>query len=151
MTLKILTYILEDDELFLEIIETLIRDAGIEDYKLFKSPVKFFEEFTESVHVCVVDFRLPGPVNGLEVAERVLSLNERCKIIVISGLESFNVVIDFLNVGAFKYIRKSDTQFNEKLLKYVQQALLSVKREITFYNSLKEKINPDSREPKKLT
>lgn len=149
MTLKILTYVLEDDDWFLQIIEGLLIKSEIVNYKLFSNPADFFEEFNENVHVCIVDFRLPGGMDGLGVVEKVLRLNERCKVIVISGLENPNVVIDFLNAGAFKYIRKNDPLFNEKVIKYLQQALENVKRDLIFYNSLKDKLNPETREYKK--
>ena len=140
MKFTILTYVLEDNEVLLTVIKGLLDRAGITEYQLFSNPAQFIKEFTDDVHVCVIDYHLPGETNGLEVLQRVLARNPRCKAIIISAQEKLDIVIDILNAGAYKYIRKNDDQFNEKLVRYLQQAIERINHDLIFYHALKEKL-----------
>jgi FixJ family two-component response regulator len=90
--LNILTYVLEDDEDIIYLLDHLFKLNGFVDYKFFKESAEFVKCLNERVHICVIDYYLPGPLNGIDVMKVVLQQNPWCKIIMISGQDDPKVI-----------------------------------------------------------
>ena len=80
-----------------------------------------------SLHIpdlVLADIRMPI-VNGLDMAERVLAQNKKCKIIFLSGYEDFAYAKRALHMGAFDYILKPASP--EEILETCRRATLNVR------------------------
>ena len=78
--------------------------------------------------VVITDLRLPK-LGGMEVLQTVLSLDPRCKVILITAYATVDTAISSLKLGAFDYLTKP----------FSPEKLLSILRNITLlYSALAE-------------
>lgn len=135
--LNILIYVLDDYQPTLEAISISFDKAGIKDYKVFNSSIKFIESLNEDVHIAVIDYWLKGAnVNGLQVCRLLLEKYPQCFVIIMSGQEDNDVIVDFLNSGADRYIIRKDQVWIEKLLAYVKEGVTVVQKNLDWYYEL---------------
>jgi DNA-binding NtrC family response regulator len=135
--LNILTYVLEDDEDIIAILDNLFKLNGFVDYLFFKDSSHFVKNLNERVHICVIDYYLPGPLNGIDVMKIVLSQNPFCKVIMISGQDNPSVIADFVNNNGFRYVCKKSDDYTAHLVTYMQQAIANVKHQIDMHEEFK--------------
>lgn len=134
--LNILTYVLEDDEDIILLLDHLFKLNGFVDYVFFKDSNKFVSSLNERVHICVIDYYLKGPLNGIDVMKVVLSRNPWCKVIMISGQNNHKVVAEFVNNNGFRYVWKGGGDYNNELVGYMQQAIEIVKSQMDAHAEL---------------
>jgi two-component system response regulator YesN len=135
--LNILTYVLEDDEDIIYLLDHLFKLNGFVDYLFFKDSAEFVKSLDDRVHICVIDYRLPGPLNGIDVMKVVLSRNPWCKVIMISGQDDPKVIADFVNNDGFRYVYKGLTDYTDHLVDFMQQAITIVKRQLDMHEEFK--------------
>jgi len=71
--------------------------------------------------VAVVDYRLPD-LSGAQLLERIRGFDEQIRVIIYTGVASYDSVKEALNLGAFAYLEKlSDPS---ELLRHVHRACL---------------------------
>jgi len=128
--LNILTYVLEDDEDIIYLLDRLFKANNFVDYSFFKNTDEFLQNLNERVHICVIDYYLPGPLNGLDVMKLVLTQNPWCEVIMISGQDNLKVVIDFINNGGFRYVNKNDSDYMRHLVDFIQQSTTRKKKQL---------------------
>lgn len=135
--LNILTYVLEDDEDIIYLLDRLFKLNGFVDYIFFKDSQKFMNSLNERVHICVIDYYLEGPLNGIDVMKVVLSRNPWCKVIMISGQDNPKVVAEFVNSDGFRYVNKRGEEYTTELVDYMQQAIALIKKQIDMHEEFK--------------
>ncbi len=134
--MNILTYVLEDDEDIILLLDQLFKMNGFVDYVFFQNPKEFVRDLNERVHICVIDYYLGGPMTGIDIMKVVLSQNPWCKVIMVSGQDNPKVVQDFGNNDGFRYVSKNDTDYMKQLVEYMQQAIEIVKQQISVHAEL---------------
>jgi DNA-binding NtrC family response regulator len=134
--LNILTYVLEDDEDIIVLLDELFKINGFVDYLFFKESSHFVKNLNERVHICVIDYYLPGPLNGIDVMKVVLSQNPWCNVIMISGQDNPKVIQDFVNNDGFRYVSKKQ-DYETNLVNYIQQAIAIIKKQIEMHEEFK--------------
>lgn len=135
--LNILTYVLEDDEDIINLLDHLFKLNGFVDYQFFKDSAEFVRSLNDRVHICIIDYFLPGPLNGIDVMKVVLSRNPWCKVIMISGQDDPKVVSDFVNNDGFRYVYKGLTDYTTQLIDFMQQAIALIKKQIDMHEEFK--------------
>jgi FixJ family two-component response regulator len=135
--LNILTHVLEDDEDIIQLLDELFKMNGFVDYLFFKESAHFVKALNERVHICVIDYYLPGTLNGLDVMKVVLGQNPWCKVIMISGQDNPKVIEEFVNNDGFRYVSKSSRDYENKLVTYIQQAIALIKKQIDMHEEFK--------------
>lgn len=135
--LNILTYVLEDDEDIIYLLDRLFKANDFVDYSFFKHTDEFMQNLNERVHICVIDYYLQGPLNGLDVMKIVLTQNPWCEVIMISGQDNLKVVIDFVNNGGFRYVNKNDSDYMRHLVDYIQQSTTRKKKQLDMHQEFK--------------
>lgn len=118
-----MTYILEDDDITVELIGEILKSNAVVDFKIFTSSSDMIGQLTPEVQICVIDYFLGEKLTGLDVMKIVLASNPDCFVIVISGQQDPEVVADFLNNGAKRYVNKKDPKYLNKMVDYVLDAL----------------------------
>jgi two-component system response regulator YesN len=72
--------------------------------------------------ILITDVRMPG-IDGLQLAERMLKLIPRLKVLIISGYSEFEYVKRAIQIDAISYILKpiNPAELNETLKKAVEK------------------------------
>lgn len=121
--LNILSLVLDDDTEILEIIEGLLKQHGIINYKLFTKYTDLLEQISGGIYVCVLDHFLTGGKTGLDVCKTIKENSKDSYVIVMTGQQDIKVVIDYLNSCADKYIDKNRKDYLDLLIKYMSEGL----------------------------
>jgi DNA-binding NtrC family response regulator len=95
--------------------DVVAAEDGEEGLALFKSL---------QPEIVITDLRLPK-LGGMEVLQTVLSLNPRCKVILITAYATVDTAVSSLKLGAFDYLTKP----------FSPEKLLSILRNITLLQS----------------
>src|SRR5688572_255952 len=102
-------FIIEDDVM----VATLIRQAlSKHDHDLTHFTTA--EECMQNLHlnpdIVTVDYNLPG-MNGIELMKRIKNYNSSVMVVLVSGQETLDVVVEAYKYGASEYIIKNDNLF----------------------------------------
>jgi DNA-binding NtrC family response regulator len=117
--------IIDDDEVQLSLLQTLLSDQGYTLYSTADGPqgVELFG--THRPDLVLLDIGLPS-ISGIEVMKQIRQIDGKAKIIVITGYASVESAVHAIREGAWDYIRKPyDTQ---ELARKVESALSIVKK-----------------------
>lgn len=117
-----MVFLLDDSHADLEIIEHHLRKNGISDIKSFTKYEPFLNELTRNVIAVLIDHDISSDLNGLDVMKKVVNKNPMCYPIIVSGNDSINVILDYVDNGCFRYVVKSDPKYLEKIVENVRQA-----------------------------
>lgn len=134
MSNKTYIYLVEDDKLFRELIHDYLeqnlsdklKGVEIRKFSTGERVLKVLQEIRDTQntsdeenieeHIVVLDYKLSSVysdeiLNGLEVLQRVKSLNLSTQVIVVSAQEDLLVVDRLLEAGAVDYIVKNQNAF----------------------------------------
>ncbi|MCB0334246.1 MAG: response regulator [Bdellovibrionales bacterium] len=80
---------IDDEELMRDVASMMFEDVGWKSILATggKNGVDLYKEFQDEIDVSIIDFSMPE-MNGIETAQAIRNLNEKAKIIMISGLVS---------------------------------------------------------------
>jgi DNA-binding NtrC family response regulator len=102
-------FIIEDDMM----VATLMKQS-LNKYDHEITHFTSAEECLKNLHlnpdIVTVDYNLPG-INGLDLMDRIKSYNAAIMVVIVSGQETLDVVIDAYKRGANEYIIKNDNLF----------------------------------------
>jgi two-component system response regulator AtoC len=132
--------IIEDNELYSMLFRERLKDNLNFNLHVYNSAEDFLKnsEFEKNTDIVVLDYKLPG-INGLYTLKRIKEMHPDCEVIMLSGQNSLQAVVEIMKAGAFDYITKNDDAI-EKVFLSIQQAL--EKRQIKNENiSLKIQLN----------
>lgn len=129
------TYCLDDSELFLDVINEYFKEYGITHYRLFTNYDQFISAVNRDVRICVIDHSLSNRMTGIQAVRHVKQISKGCYFIILSGMDDVDVVIDYLNEGIYKYIRKTPDCLNQ-LVNHIHLATDEIKRKLVFLEEL---------------
>ncbi len=102
-------FIIEDDVM----VATLMKQA-LAKYDHEITHFTTAEDCIQNLHInpdiITVDYNLPG-MNGIELMSRIKSYNSAIMVVLVSGQENLDVVIESYKGGASEYIIKNDNLF----------------------------------------
>ena len=102
-------FIIEDDMM----VATLMKQS-LNKYDHEITHFSSAEECMSNLHlnpdIVTVDYNLPG-MNGLDLMDRIKTYNSAIMVVLVSGQETLDVVIDAYKRGASEYIIKNDNLF----------------------------------------
>lgn len=87
-----------------------------------ESALRIFREHSSELDVVLLDLVMPG-IHGIEVLRRMKELSPMVEIVIATGCGSMNTAIQALRFGAYDYVTKPIVNFEEDLLKVVQDAV----------------------------
>lgn len=139
----VLTRVLEDDADLIEVLAPMLESVPFVTAKFYHSSDEFLEDLNENVHLCLVDYKLPGKYNGIEVVSMVKSTNPWCKFIMISGIEDCDIVTEFFHragkdVTSNKYVNKNKSNYLQKIVQFTSEIIDEIKIELEKYNDLRQ-------------
>jgi DNA-binding response OmpR family regulator len=97
--------VIDDDEMVLALVQRILSLEGIETLTTADGPqgLAIFKE--RRPDVVLLDLALPG-MNGLEVLRKIRQLDEKAKVIVLTGSGSDESAEVALRYGACDFVRK---------------------------------------------
>ncbi len=105
-------HLIDDDEGVREALTVLLTEAGYA-VRSYKSGLDFLATFDPAAQGCIVsDIRMPG-LDGLELQQRLLTLNITLPLIFITGHGDIQMAVQAIRGGASDFIEKP---FDEALL-----------------------------------
>jgi len=120
--------IIEDEKITRISLSDILKREGYEVYSAEDGEEGLATYKSMRPEVVITDLRLPK-LGGMEVLQTVLSLDPRCKVILITAYATVDTAISSLKLGAFDYLTKP----------FSPEKLLSILRNITLlYSALAE-------------
>ena len=116
--------IIEDEKITRISLSDILKREGYEVYSAEDGEEGLATYQSVRPEVVITDLRLPK-LGGMEVLQTVLSLDPRCKVILITAYATVDTAISSLKLGAFDYLTKP----------FSPEKLLSILRNITLLHS----------------
>lgn len=138
-TINVLTYLIDDDQDFINVIDEYFKLKGVKNYKLYTDPVLMLQEVNGDVAVCIVDYRISTAVTGIDLIKEVKKSNPTCFFIVMSGLLDKNLIAQCVNAGTNKILFKDDPLFMEHLVEFINEGIDTVQERFDFYSQVWER------------
>lgn len=133
-------FVVEDNEWYNRLLVhnlSLNPDYEIETYTTGK---ECLANLHKDPDVITLDYRLPD-TEGLDLLKKIKAENDEIQVILISGQDDIEVVVNLLKYGAYDYIVKTD-DIRERLLNTVQNIRKGVKMKrelVSLRNEVKKK------------
>ncbi len=100
-------FVVDDDMMLGALIKNALDQLEDTEVSLFTNAEACIEKLHELPDIISVDYNLPG-MNGLKLMENIKAFNNNIHVIMVSGQEDVEVVVDTYNKGAQDYIVKND-------------------------------------------
>jgi DNA-binding NtrC family response regulator len=103
-------FIVEDDVMIASLMKQTLGKTGDHEITHFQTGEECINRLPERPDIVTIDYNLPG-MNGLDLLERVKAFDQGIMVIVVSGQEDLEVVLETYKKGASDYIMKNDNLF----------------------------------------
>lgn len=101
-------FLVEDEFAYAGIVTMTLRQQLPDiEITLYSSAKDALDNLTSNPDIISVDYNLPD-MNGLELIKKIKEYNEHIPVIVLSGQEKLEVVVNAYKIGAYDYIIKKD-------------------------------------------
>lgn len=112
---KIKLFLVDDDLVFLKILEIEFLQHGNFDIETYETGELCLNNLSNNPDVIILDFHLDGvnkkAINGLETLDKIKQLSPAIPVIMLSSQDKIDVAISCMHHKAFDYIVKSETAF----------------------------------------
>jgi DNA-binding NarL/FixJ family response regulator len=119
--------IVDDDPEVLKSLRIWLKNEGFRVFTASEREQALDLIRNKNIAVCLVDLRLKND-DGLRLAGELKSLDERLRIIIITGYPTFESAIDAMKTGMFDYLSKSTD--NDAILCKINAAVEEREREL---------------------
>lgn len=116
--------VVDDDPLIGAIIQQSIKDQAC-DVIVFNNSTDFFSAFdNNSVQLAIIDDDLKeAEVDGLYILKDIMRRDRNVKVIALSGNDTLQKVLDYMDNEAWRYISKLDQSWPTKIELSVKEAI----------------------------
>jgi len=129
---KIKLFLVDDDAVFLKLLEIEFLDHGDFDIETYPTGELCLENLSHNPDVIVLDYYLDGvdrdAINGIDTLDQVKAFNPEIPVVMLSSQDKIDVAINCMHHKAFDYVVKSETAFM-RLKKIITTILESKKLE----------------------
>src|SRR5690554_4911826 len=127
---KINILLVDDEAAIRETLKIILKNEGYDIYTAENGNVALEIIRNNIIDILITDLKMPK-MNGIELMERVLSLDPDIETIFISAYADIKSAIRAVKLGAIDYLEKSFT--NEELISTIKKAekRVKIKRENT--------------------
>lgn len=140
-----LIFLVDDDPVFLKILETQFEEQTQYEIKTFLSGELCIKNLTEKPDIIFLDYYFvtedTDASNGLKILNKIKSKNHNIQVVMLSSQESIEIAMACIKNDALDYLVKSETTFlraqkvitnlfhqkkTEKLLKFYKTTTLTI-------------------------
>ncbi len=112
---RIKIFLVDDDALFLKLLEIEFLQETDFDIKTFSSGELCLDNLSYHPDVVILDYLLAGidktAMNGIETLDKIKSLKSDIQVVMLSAQDKIDVAVSCMHHGAFDYVVKSETAF----------------------------------------
>ncbi|NOZ47465.1 MAG: response regulator [Chlorobi bacterium] len=116
-----LIFIIEDDTLFLKMIEEHLKLNDFKNTKSFTSGKDCIEELYYNPDIVIMDYHLDD-IDGIELLRKIKKHNTHTYVIMLTISDEIEIALMALQNGAYDYIHKDEISF--RLLKSLIEKIL---------------------------
>ena len=112
---KIKLFLVDDDSVFLKLLEIEFLEHGDFDIETYATGELCIENLLHNPDVIVLDYYLDGvdrdAINGIDTLDQIKAFNTELPVIMLSSQDKIDVAINCMHHKAFDYVVKSETAF----------------------------------------
>ena len=112
---KIKIFLVDDDALFLKLLELEFLENGDFEIETYSTGELCIENISRAPDVIVLDYYLDGidrdAMDGIETLDKIKALNPNIPVIMLSSQYRIEVAINCMHHKAMDYVVKSETAF----------------------------------------
>lgn len=112
---KILLFLVDDDALFLKLLEIEFAENTQSIIKTFPTGELCLENLSQNPDIVILDYHLnsidKNAINGLETLDRIKAANQTIPVVILSSQDKIEVAVNCMKHQAYDYIVKSETAF----------------------------------------
>lgn len=115
MKTKIKIFLVDDDALYLRLLEIQFLEKANFEVLTFSSGEECLENLSQKPDLIVLDYMLSSinkeAMNGIKILDKIKELNPNIQVVILSAQDKIEVAIDCMHHAAFDYVVKSETAF----------------------------------------
>lgn len=115
MKTKIKLFLVDDDAVFLRLLEIEFHEHGEFDIETFATGELCVNNLSHKPDVIILDYLLDGVerdvMNGIDTLDKIKAFNPEIPVIMLSAQDKIDVAINCMHHAAYDYVVKSETAF----------------------------------------
>lgn len=115
MKTKIKIFLVDDDAVFLRLLEIEFHEHGEFDIETFATGELCVNNLSHKPDVIILDYLLDGVerdvMNGIDTLDKIKAFNQEIPVIMLSAQDKIDVAINCMHHAAYDYVVKSETAF----------------------------------------
>jgi DNA-binding NarL/FixJ family response regulator len=123
--------IVDDDKQVLKSLKMWLKNEGFRPMMASTGNEALTVIKNNAIEVALVDFKM-GKENGINMAQRLREVDNRVKLIMLTGYPSYETAVKAMKVGIYDYLSKGSP--NEKILDSINSAIEKREREMNLYH-----------------
>ena len=112
---KIKLFLVDDDSVFLKLLEIEFLDHGDFDIETYSTGELCLKNIAHSPDVIILDYYLDGidrdAMNGIDTLDKIKAFNPAIPVVMLSSQDRIDVAINCMHHKATDYVVKSETAF----------------------------------------
>lgn len=121
-----LIFFIDDDKVILNLLEYTFQSRRDYDVVCYKTGEECLENLHQNPNLIVLDHILESmdedSLNGLETLKEIRKVNKEVPVVILTGQGDDQLLSEFMENGADKYLTKDD-YFINSLIETIEQAL----------------------------
>ena len=115
MKAKIKIFLVDDDAVFLKLLEIQFLEHGDFEIETYATGELCVENLKNKPDIIILDYLLDGVerdvMNGIETLDKIKLYNTEIPVVMLSAQDKIDVAINCMHHAAFDYVVKSETAF----------------------------------------
>lgn len=120
-------FIVDDDIFYGTIYEQYLKNLGYSDMTYFSNGKDCLDNLNQNPDIVFLDHDMDG-ITGFEVLKKIKTYNPNIYVIMISGQNNINTIVNAIKYGAFDFLIK-DQIVCEKLTAIINK-IIKIKKEL---------------------
>jgi len=124
---KMKLFLVDDDALFLKLLELEFLEHGSFEIETFSTGELCMENISKTPDLIILDYFLDGidrnAMDGIETLDRLKAFNPEIPVVILSSQYRIDVAINCMHHKALDYVVKNDTAFM-RLQKIIEAVLI---------------------------
>jgi len=135
---KIKIFLVDDDAVYLRLLEIQFLEHGDFDIETYTSGEQCLDNLSKEPDLIILDYLLDGvdrdAMNGIKVLDKIKEYSAEIPVVMLSAQDKIDVAINCMHHAAFDYVVKSETAFM-RLLKIITSIfeMKKLKKQINWY------------------
>jgi two-component system, OmpR family, response regulator len=112
---KVKLFLVDDDALFLKLLEIEFLEQGGFDIETYSTGELCIAHLSNNPNIIILDYHLDGidktAMNGIQTLDKITAINPGIPVVMLSSQDKIDVAVNCMHHKAFDYVVKSETAF----------------------------------------